>query len=250
MLSYAGSCTFLASLPGAENVSESLYQGTIILIIILEHLILSIKFGIAYAIPDVPQWVATKMAKVEFQRRDAVKHFHRNSLLKKKRKIESKSNSFESSTPSSKHPKRSSPTASLNKSEFTDKLNCSIQLSPVHNDLPKRPFITTDSRQNSSSPTGTNGTCENILEIPCETIPVIQKDMDAMSINFETPYVSTHKRVQRKLSLPQIKILKKNSSQESDSPPDAVAQSGSKKFFANASNSGSSSRFFTTLKKA
>ncbi|GIY12725.1 anoctamin-8 [Caerostris darwini] len=254
-------------------------QGTIILIIILEHLILSIKFGIAYAIPDVPQWVATKMAKVEFQRRDAVKHFHRNSLLKKKRKIESKSNSFESSTPSSKHPKKStnkakdrgcqtepmhpfkrdnsiselvlgsSPTASLNKSEFTDKLNCSIQLSPVHNDPPKRPFITTDSRQNSSSPTGTNGTCENILEIPCETIPVIQKDMDAMSINFETPYVSTHKRVQRKLSLPQIKILKKNSSQESDSPPDAVAQSGSKKFFANASNSGSSSRFFTTLKK-
>ncbi|CAL1266921.1 unnamed protein product [Larinioides sclopetarius] len=259
-------------------------QGTIILIIILEHLILSIKFGIAYAIPDVPQWVATKMAKVEFQRCEAVKHFHRNSLLKKKRKMETKSNSFESSTPSSKHPKKStnkckdracqtehihplqrdnsiseelvlgsSPSVSANKNEVTDKLNPSIKLSPIHGDQTSNPVCSTEisQSQTKSSPSGISGTCKNILEIPCENIPVIQKDMDAMSINFETPYLSNHKRVQRKLSLPQIKILKKNSSQESDSPPDAVQSAGtsSKKFFSNSSNSGSSSRFFTTLRK-
>ncbi|GFW67913.1 anoctamin-8 [Trichonephila clavipes] len=255
-------------------------QGTIILIIILEHLILSIKFGIAYAIPDVPQWVATKMAKVEFQRREAVKHFHRNSLLKKKRKMESKSNSFESSTPSSKHPKKSiskikekacqteiippvkkdgsnselvlgsSPSISINKNEVTEKLNSNIKISPMHDDQPHNSYCNAESRKTNCSLTSISGTCENILEIPCETIPVIQKDMDAMSINFETPYASTHKRVQRKLSLPQIKILKKNSSQESDSPPDAIQSgTGSKKLFSNTSNSGSSSRFFTTLKK-
>lgn len=88
-------------------------------------------------------------------------------------------------------------------------------------------------------------TRNSIKEFQCENIPVIQKDLDAMSINFETPYASTHKRVQRKLSLPQIKILKKNSSQESDSPPDNA--SGSKKFFSGSS--GSSSGFLSNLKK-
>lgn len=89
---------------------------------------------------------------------------------------------------------------------------------------------------------------KNVPEVHCESIPVIQKDMDAMSINFETPYLCNHKRVQRKLSLPQIKLLKKNSSQESDSPPDATpGGSSGKKLFS--TNSSSSSRFFSSLKK-
>jgi len=32
---------------------------------------LTIRFVISYAIPDLPSWVATEMAKVEFSRREA-----------------------------------------------------------------------------------------------------------------------------------------------------------------------------------
>ncbi|KAL5004591.1 hypothetical protein ScPMuIL_018047 [Solemya velum] len=46
---------------------------TFLIIVILEHVILGIKFCIAQAIPDVPEWVATEMAKWEFQRREALK---------------------------------------------------------------------------------------------------------------------------------------------------------------------------------
>lgn len=38
-----------------------------------QHIILFIKFALSFAIPHVPQWVATEMAKVEFQRRQSQK---------------------------------------------------------------------------------------------------------------------------------------------------------------------------------
>ncbi|KAF4530758.1 hypothetical protein B566_EDAN007980 [Ephemera danica] len=44
---------------------------TILLIVILEHIMLILRFVISYAIPDLPAWVATEMAKVEFSRREA-----------------------------------------------------------------------------------------------------------------------------------------------------------------------------------
>ncbi|XP_065335769.1 anoctamin-8 isoform X2 [Cloeon dipterum] len=44
---------------------------TILLIVILEHVMLTLRFVISYAIPDLPSWVATEMAKVEFSRREA-----------------------------------------------------------------------------------------------------------------------------------------------------------------------------------
>ncbi|KAK7496840.1 hypothetical protein BaRGS_00011820 [Batillaria attramentaria] len=45
----------------------------ILLIVIFEHVILCIKCGVEYAVPEVPDWIATEMAKVEFQRREALK---------------------------------------------------------------------------------------------------------------------------------------------------------------------------------
>ncbi|XP_067058166.1 anoctamin-8-like isoform X1 [Acropora muricata] len=45
----------------------------IILIVVLEHLVLGIKFAVAYAIPDIPEWVEHEIAKMEFQRRQALK---------------------------------------------------------------------------------------------------------------------------------------------------------------------------------
>lgn len=46
---------------------------TILLIVALEHIMLAIRFVITCAIPDIPNWVATEMAKVEFLRREAVR---------------------------------------------------------------------------------------------------------------------------------------------------------------------------------
>ncbi|XP_057333098.1 anoctamin-8 isoform X3 [Microplitis mediator] len=46
---------------------------TILLIVALEHIMLAIRFIITCAIPDIPSWVATEMAKVEFLRREAVR---------------------------------------------------------------------------------------------------------------------------------------------------------------------------------
>lgn len=46
---------------------------TILLIVALEHIMLAIRFIIIRAIPDIPQWLATEMAKVEFLRREAVR---------------------------------------------------------------------------------------------------------------------------------------------------------------------------------
>ncbi|KAF2360317.1 Anoctamin [Trinorchestia longiramus] len=46
---------------------------TILLIIVLEHAMVALKYAISYAIPDVPEWVAEQEAKVEFQRREALR---------------------------------------------------------------------------------------------------------------------------------------------------------------------------------
>ncbi|XP_033750311.1 anoctamin-8-like [Pecten maximus] len=54
-------------------VPNSSVVSTIIIIVILEHIILALKFLIAYAIPDIPEAIATKKAKLEFLRRQALK---------------------------------------------------------------------------------------------------------------------------------------------------------------------------------
>nr|XP_015927771.1 anoctamin-8 isoform X2 [Parasteatoda tepidariorum] len=256
-------------------------QGTIILIVILEHIILSIKFGIAYAIPDVPQWVATKMAKVEFQRREAVKHFHRSSLSKKKRRMEYNNSSFDSPVQCPKSTKKlTSNSKKRDQNCQTDPFSFPMkENSPIIRNIddqkaeiilgsspsstprlvPKpedstQSHLTVDAKTHSGNsetlPSTESTVLKDIDESCFESIPIIQKDLDAMSINFETPYARhQHKRVQRKLSLPQIKILKKNSSQESDSPPDATPSGSTSKKQGGSSNSSASSRFMSSLKK-
>ncbi|XP_075216238.1 anoctamin 8 white walker [Lycorma delicatula] len=46
---------------------------TILFIVALEHVMLILRFLVTSAIPDLPDWVATEMAKVEFARREAVR---------------------------------------------------------------------------------------------------------------------------------------------------------------------------------
>ncbi|KAH9645675.1 hypothetical protein HF086_005324 [Spodoptera exigua] len=49
---------------------------TILVIVALEHVILVIVLALRIAIPEIPAWLATEMAKVEFQRREAIKNAH------------------------------------------------------------------------------------------------------------------------------------------------------------------------------
>ncbi|XP_022332682.2 anoctamin-8-like isoform X3 [Crassostrea virginica] len=56
-------------IPGASR------ETVIIIIVLLEHIILGLKFLIAYAIPDIPETIETNRAKLEFLRREALKKF-------------------------------------------------------------------------------------------------------------------------------------------------------------------------------
>ncbi|KAL0810980.1 hypothetical protein ABMA28_010272 [Loxostege sticticalis] len=49
---------------------------TILVIVALEHVILVTVLALRMAIPEIPAWLATEMAKVEFQRREAIKNAH------------------------------------------------------------------------------------------------------------------------------------------------------------------------------
>ncbi|KAL4713746.1 hypothetical protein ACJJTC_004277, partial [Scirpophaga incertulas] len=50
-------------------------QSTLV-IVALEHVILVTVLALRMAIPEIPGWLATEMAKVEFQRREAIKNAH------------------------------------------------------------------------------------------------------------------------------------------------------------------------------
>ncbi|CAH1392682.1 unnamed protein product [Nezara viridula] len=52
---------------------------TILLIVALEHGMLLLRLIVKVAIPDIPGWVATEMAKVEFARREAMRKFSSTS---------------------------------------------------------------------------------------------------------------------------------------------------------------------------
>lgn len=49
---------------------------TILIIVALEHLILVVVVALRLAIPEIPAWLATERAKVEFQRREAIRNAH------------------------------------------------------------------------------------------------------------------------------------------------------------------------------
>ncbi|XP_053620466.1 anoctamin-8-like isoform X2 [Plodia interpunctella] len=49
---------------------------SVLMIVALEHVILVIIIALRIAIPEIPGWLATEMAKVEFQRREAIKNSH------------------------------------------------------------------------------------------------------------------------------------------------------------------------------
>lgn len=44
---------------------------TVLLIVALEHIMLAFRCALSCLIPDVPQWIATEMAKTEYIRREA-----------------------------------------------------------------------------------------------------------------------------------------------------------------------------------
>ncbi|XP_050046097.1 anoctamin-8 [Dermacentor andersoni] len=74
MLAVVVNCALMGTLGQVQRLWPSLTPLEVLLgLVVLEHVVLCIKFAIAYAIPDVPEWVATEMAKTEFRRRKAAK---------------------------------------------------------------------------------------------------------------------------------------------------------------------------------
>ena len=55
-------------------LSDSVSECVIIsLLWVFQHVVLSLKFMLAYAIPDLPDWVAEEKARLEYMRRNALK---------------------------------------------------------------------------------------------------------------------------------------------------------------------------------
>ncbi|XP_071509336.1 anoctamin-8-like [Diadema antillarum] len=47
--------------------------GVLMFVVVLEHVILAVKMAISMGIPDIPYWVSIEMAKLEYNRREALK---------------------------------------------------------------------------------------------------------------------------------------------------------------------------------
>ncbi|XP_039765784.1 anoctamin-8-like isoform X1 [Pararge aegeria] len=62
--------------PVHRLLPEATPAQTILVIVALEHVVLVIVLCLRIAIPEIPAWLATEMAKVEFQRREAIKNAH------------------------------------------------------------------------------------------------------------------------------------------------------------------------------
>ncbi|XP_071953284.1 anoctamin-8-like [Antedon mediterranea] len=83
----------------------------IMIIVVLEHITLACKFAIAYAIPDIPHWVSLQMAKLEFNRREALKKLDQAVLASAKENKEkiTKTHEEHCSSPTTKELKKPEP---------------------------------------------------------------------------------------------------------------------------------------------
>ncbi|KAG7296578.1 hypothetical protein JYU34_020372 [Plutella xylostella] len=68
----------LIGLSGTVNrlLGDAMPQAHILVYVGLEHIILVSVLALRLAIPEIPSWLETEMAKVEFQRREAIKNSH------------------------------------------------------------------------------------------------------------------------------------------------------------------------------
>lgn len=51
--------------------------------VIFQHVVLIVVLALRIAIPEIPAWLATEMAKVEFQRREAIKNSHAPLMVRR-----------------------------------------------------------------------------------------------------------------------------------------------------------------------
>ncbi|XP_050315766.1 anoctamin-8 isoform X2 [Anthonomus grandis grandis] len=131
---------------------------TILLIVALEHIMLVIRFIITCAIPDIPGWLATEMAKIEWARRNASRVAYTNTPTPE----ETLHRTVGRFSVSPSH-------SSTQKSEEA-KLNvpASVQIKPISS-LSSSPTPTPTTPNNSYSST----TSKVSLGITADSIPVI-----------------------------------------------------------------------------
>ncbi|XP_045506984.1 anoctamin-8-like [Colias croceus] len=62
--------------PAHRLLPDATPAQTVLLVVALEHVVLVTVLALRMAIPEIPAWLATEMAKVEFQRREAINAAH------------------------------------------------------------------------------------------------------------------------------------------------------------------------------
>lgn len=134
---------------------------TILLIVALEHIMLGIRFIIICAIPDIPHWVATEMAKVEFLRREAVRRL--------------------SSTPS---PEQHPATVIADGESEEQQLLSNRTGDATSSSLPDTPTLASSTQTPSSPPTPSAASVPRIAETPS----VVQTPGSASSSEFATHF--------------------------------------------------------------
>lgn len=60
------------TLPSARRVSQVYFQ-VFVVIVILEHILFIMKFGVAFVVPDVPGWITKELAKQEYIKNQTLK---------------------------------------------------------------------------------------------------------------------------------------------------------------------------------
>ncbi|XP_017753331.1 PREDICTED: anoctamin-8 isoform X7 [Eufriesea mexicana] len=142
---------------------------TILLIVALEHIMLGIRFIIICAIPDIPHWVATEMAKVEFLRREAVRRL--------------------SSTPSPEQ----HPTTVIGRfvvspadGESEEQLLSEPSGDATSSSLPDTPTLASSTQTPSSPPTPSAASVPRIAETPS----AVQTPGSAGSGDLNTPFLA------------------------------------------------------------
>ena len=68
-------CAILSLSPTLRSYAPNMSSVEwVLLFVIIEHFLLTLKFGLRELIPDVPSWVKIALARMEYQSRQALKN--------------------------------------------------------------------------------------------------------------------------------------------------------------------------------
>ncbi|XP_064410977.1 anoctamin-10 isoform X2 [Latimeria chalumnae] len=73
VISVVTNCALIGMSPQVQGFFQGSQTDLILLVVAVEHILLTLKFILAFVIPDVPHEIRTELAKLEFESREALK---------------------------------------------------------------------------------------------------------------------------------------------------------------------------------